>query len=147
MKVFYNNITGELNEVEIKVDQLYISWNVFTFNKILKFFFYNASMGDAPTAPSTQKRKLSIKFNMQKFYVYCFHDEELIALLKVYFLTIDYSQSNIEEKYIVHCEKFEMDKYEDNDESKRVPMIMCRKKFDDIGKRMKSFKSCDISEN
>lgn len=31
-------------------------------------------MADAPTAPSAQKKNLLVKFNMQKFYLYCFHD-------------------------------------------------------------------------
>lgn len=63
-------------------------------------------MADVPTAPSTQKKSLLIKFKMKRFYLYCFHDEELIALLKLHEITIDYSQSNIEEKYIVNCRKF-----------------------------------------
>lgn len=94
--MFYNHITGELSEIAIKVDQVYISWNVPIFNKLLKFFFYKAEMADAPTAPSTKKKSLQIKFNMQKFYLYCFHDEELIALVKLNYITIDYSQNNVE---------------------------------------------------
>jgi hypothetical protein len=140
VKVLYNNITGELNEINIAVDQLYISWNIHTFNKILKFFFYKSEVADVPTAPSTLKRSLSINFNMKRFYLYCFHDEELIALLKLHEITINYSQSNVEEVYIVHCRKFEMDKYVDNDENKRVPMILCYKKMQELKKKMQSCK-------
>ena len=53
-------------------------------------------MADTPTAPSAQKKSLAVNLNMKRFYLYCFHDEELIALIKLHYITINYSQNNIE---------------------------------------------------
>lgn len=57
------------------MDQLYISWNIHIFNKILRFFFYSAEMNENLTPLTAKKSPLVVKFNMQKFYLYCFHDE------------------------------------------------------------------------
>ena len=94
VKAHHNEITGDLSEMTINVDQLYISWNISIFNKLLQFFFYSSEQGDAPTVATGEKKPLKINFNMNRFYLYCFHEEtQLIGLVKLHFIEIRFYQN------------------------------------------------------
>ena len=89
LKASFSDITGELTHADITIDQLYISWDISIFTKILSFFFYRYEADDAPSVANPDKKVLSISFKMNRFYLYCFHDEtELLALFKFHFINI-----------------------------------------------------------
>ena len=61
--------------------------------------------------------------NFKRFHIYCYLQEQLIALGKLQLIHIRYAQNPLEEIYEVNCKIFEMDKYAGD---RRQPMIMLR---------------------
>lgn len=91
----YNEITGELESIVIKVEKLFLAWKVELFTKILLFFYYEESAGDAPSPVNYNKKQLEFIIIFKSFTFYAYFNEILIALGKLQEISLRYFQNNI----------------------------------------------------